>query len=164
MPQLELSTYASQVFWLVVCFGILCVFMGTFIAPRIGLSLHQRAKTLEDQAEAAKKLLEGAESIHQKNHQQLSHARHEAAKQLHQAVHDLNHHRHETIREFDRNLHGQLSELSHKLDHQKQEILATSQDLVTDLVETLFHKITNIAALPNDVANAIRTVKIGDNQ
>ena len=58
MPQLELSTYASQVFWLVVCFGMLCVFMGTFIAPRIGLSLHQRAKTLEEQAETAKKLLE----------------------------------------------------------------------------------------------------------
>lgn len=164
MPQLELSTYASQVFWLVVCFGILCVLMGTFIAPRIGLSLHQRAKTLEEQAMTAKKLLEDAESIHQKNSHHLSHARHEAAKQLHQAVHDLNHHRHETIREFDRSLHERLSGLSHTLDHQKQEILASSQELVTHLVEVFFHKITNTSVLPNDIAKAIRTAKIGDNQ
>lgn len=161
MPQLELSTYASQVFWLVICFGILCVFMGTFIAPRIGLSLHQRAKTLAEQAETAKKLLEDAESLHQKNSHRLNHARHEAAQQLHQAVHDLNHHRYETIREFDHNLQVQLSELSHKLDHQKQEVLATSQDLVSHLVETLFHKITNTSVLPGDVTNAMQPVKQG---
>lgn len=164
MPQLDISTYASQVFWLVVCFGILCVFMGTFIAPRIGLSLHQRTKTLEEQTNTAKRLLEEAEALHQKSLHQLTHARHEAAQHLHQAVHDLTHHRHETIREFDRKLQIELGELSHKLDKQKQEILIDSKDLVSHLVETLFHKITQTSILPADIQKAIQTANLGDTQ
>lgn len=164
MPQLDISTYASQVFWLVVCFGILCVIMGTFIAPRIGLSLNQRTKILEDQAQTAKQLLEAAETLHQKNIHQLSNARHEATQQLHQAIHDLTYHRHETIREFDRKLQIELSELSHKLDQQKQEILEKSHDLVGHLVETLFQKITQTAILPTDIKKAIQTATREDNQ
>lgn len=163
MPQLDISTYASQVFWLVVCFGILCVFMATLIAPRIGLSLHQRAKVLEDHTMAAKKLLEEAEAIHDKSIHQLGQARHDAAQQLHQVMHDLAQHRTEKTREFDQKIQTELLELSKKLSQQKQEILSTSQDLVTHLVETMFHKITNVSVNSGDIAKAFNAAKIGGN-
>lgn len=163
MPQLDISTYSSQVFWLVVCFGILCVFMATIIAPRIGLSLHQRANALKENTIAAKKLLEEAETLHEKSIHQLSQARQDAAQQLHQAMHDLTLYRTEKIREFDLKLQTELSELSKSLSQQKQEILNTSQDLVAHLVETVFHKITNVAATSENVTKAFKAVKTGGN-
>lgn len=163
MPQLDISTYSSQVFWLVVCFGILCVFMATMIAPRIGLSLHQRAKVLEEHSMAAKKLLEEAEILRDKSIHQLGQARHDAAQQLHQALHDLSHYRTEKVREFDQKLQVRLLELSKSLSQQKQEILSTSQDLVTHLVETVFHKITNVAATSEDITKALKIVKTRGN-
>lgn len=163
MPQLDISTYTSQVFWLVVCFGILCVFMATLIAPRIGLSLHRRAQILEEQTATAQKLLEEAKILHEKSTHKLNQARHDAAQQLHQAVHELTHHRNEKIREFDQKLQIELSELSKSLFLQKQEILNTSQDLIIHLVETMFHKITDIAITSGDITKAFKAVKAGGN-
>ncbi|WP_052046095.1 hypothetical protein [Candidatus Paracaedibacter symbiosus] len=162
MPQLDISTYASQIFWLVVCFGILCVFMATFIAPRIGLSLHHRTKVLEEHTMAAKKLLAEAEELHQNSIQHLSQARHDASQHLHQAIYDLTCHRHEKLREFDHKLQLELQELSKKLFQQKQEILNSSQELISHLVETIFFKVTNTSVPTTAVNKAFKTIKTGD--
>lgn len=163
MPQLDISTYFSQIFWLAVCFGILCVFMATFIAPRIGLNLHYRAKVLEDYMLATQKLLEEAEGLRQKSIQQLHQARHDASQQLQQVVHELTSQRHERLRDFDAEYQLKLKELSGKFTHQKQEILDNSQDLITHLVENMFQRITNTPVPGNNVTNALKAVKKGDN-
>ena len=35
MPQLDLSTYASQAFWMVLCFSLLWLLLSIFITPKI---------------------------------------------------------------------------------------------------------------------------------
>lgn len=162
MPQLDISTYASQIFWLFVCFGILCIFLSGWITPRIGLSLHQRNLILKDHTQKAKKLLEEIQELREQNLLQLTKARQEAKQQLHEVIHQLTHHRHETIREFDRKLHMELSSLSQKLYQQKQEILDNPQELIRHLVETLYQKITHLPANSQDVEKSLSVAFQGD--
>ena len=44
MPQLEISTFPSQIFWLVVSFLILYIIMAKVIVPRISSVIKNREK------------------------------------------------------------------------------------------------------------------------
>jgi len=48
MPQLDPSTYASQLFWLVICFFTMWFVMAKFIIPRIAEILELRQKKIDD--------------------------------------------------------------------------------------------------------------------
>ena len=70
LPQLDTSTYAPQVIWLAITFGVLYVLMTRVALPRIGHVLEERrykidqnlkmAESLKGEAEAAAEAYEGA--------------------------------------------------------------------------------------------------------
>ena len=70
LPQLDASTYAPQVIWLAITFGVLYVLMAKVALPRIGHVLEERrhkidqnlkmAESLKGEAEAAAAAYEGA--------------------------------------------------------------------------------------------------------
>jgi F-type H+-transporting ATPase subunit b len=56
MPQFDVTTFSSQIFWLLICFIILCVFMATHLAPRLASTLEGRERRLQEDWERAKSL------------------------------------------------------------------------------------------------------------
>jgi len=53
LPQFDFSTWASQIFWLVLVFGALYFILATFILPRIGRSIAERADRINDDLDEA---------------------------------------------------------------------------------------------------------------
>lgn len=161
MPQLDVSTYISQIFWLVVSFGILCIFISMYIAPRIGMNLNQRTHVLEEKLSQAKRLLEEAERLHQTSLARLSHARHEASQHLQQTLHDISQQRTESLREFDHKTQTDLATLAEKLELQKKEILKSADNLVSHVVETIFNKVVGCETPVDRIQKAIKVVNTG---
>ncbi len=56
MPQLDISTYASQAFWIILCFSLLWFMMSIFITPKIADILEQRKRKIDDYVKRAEKL------------------------------------------------------------------------------------------------------------
>ena len=54
LPQLDITTWPNQLFWLVVTFGIGYIIMSRMITPRIGNVLEQRGRTIQDDLNRAK--------------------------------------------------------------------------------------------------------------
>lgn len=48
MPQFEISTYASQIFWLIVTFFSFWIIMDKFIIPKIKESVEERKRKYDD--------------------------------------------------------------------------------------------------------------------
>lgn len=48
MPQFDIATYSSQIFWLVICFGLTFFGISQLILPRYKKILEQRIDQLED--------------------------------------------------------------------------------------------------------------------
>lgn len=48
MPQFDITTYSSQIFWLVICFGLTFSGISQLILPRYKKILEQRVDFLED--------------------------------------------------------------------------------------------------------------------
>jgi F-type H+-transporting ATPase subunit b len=52
MPQFDIATYSSQIFWLIVCFGLTFFGISQLILPRYKKILEQRIDHLEDKIKA----------------------------------------------------------------------------------------------------------------
>jgi len=80
LPQLDISTFASQIFWLILSFAVLYVIISRVAAPKIGGVLADRAGRIKgdlDAAADAKKASEAAVAGYEKA---LADARGRAAK------------------------------------------------------------------------------------
>ncbi len=61
MPQLDFSTYASQIFWLFVSFGLLYWLVARKAIPAIGGAIEHRRARIADDLDEARRLKERAE-------------------------------------------------------------------------------------------------------
>ena len=62
MPQLNPEFWVSQVFWLIITFGILYVVLSKLILPKISANLELRKSQIQENIEAAEKQRESSET------------------------------------------------------------------------------------------------------
>jgi F-type H+-transporting ATPase subunit b len=80
LPQLDISTWPSQLFWLVVLFGVGYLVMAKIVTPRIGMVLEERRQTLDLDLAKARTASEDAAKIREKYESELEKARNEASE------------------------------------------------------------------------------------
>ena len=56
MPQLDPEFWISQIFWLVLTFGVLYIVLSKLILPKISANLELRKSQIQENIEAAEKL------------------------------------------------------------------------------------------------------------
>ena len=62
MPQLDPEFWISQIFWLVLTFGVLYIVLSKLILPKISANLELRKSQIQENIEAAEKQRESSES------------------------------------------------------------------------------------------------------
>ena len=75
MPQLDFSSYPSQIFWLVVSLVVLFFFMKAIALPRIAGGIEERADAIEDDLDRAAEFRKKAEEAEAAYEQALADAR-----------------------------------------------------------------------------------------
>ena len=80
LPQLKIETWPSQLFWLVVIFGIGYIFMARIVTPRIGSVLEERRTRLDDDLTRAREASSEAAQTRADYEASLDVARNEAAE------------------------------------------------------------------------------------
>ena len=79
LPQLDIATWPSQLFWLVVLFGAGYLVMAKIVTPRIGAVLEERRQTVDGDLEKARAASADAAKIRADYESDLEKARIEAA-------------------------------------------------------------------------------------
>ncbi|MFW2436693.1 MAG: F0F1 ATP synthase subunit B' [Parvibaculales bacterium] len=75
MPQLDPSTFGSQLFWLAVCFVTLYVVLSVLVLPRIGATMAKRSEQLDGDLAEAEALRAKAEAALEAYEEALAQAR-----------------------------------------------------------------------------------------
>ena len=119
MPQFDVSSFSSQLFWLVIVFGFLYFLISKFIAPKAESILTQRNSFLEENINYAEEYSKKAKSIEQLREEKLN--------KVNSHVEDLNKQAVELMES--RFLH-QTKELSIILDKKKEKAFAEIKDYV----------------------------------
>ena len=89
LPQLKIETWPSQLFWLVVIFGIGYIFMARIVTPRIGSVLEERRTRLDDDLTRAREASSEAAQTRADYEASLDAARNEAAEFARNAAADV---------------------------------------------------------------------------
>ena len=80
LPQLKIETWPSQIFWLVVIFGVGYIFMERVVTPRIGTVLEERRTRLDDDLARAREASSEATQTRADYEASLDAARNEGAE------------------------------------------------------------------------------------
>ena len=147
MPQLDLSTYASQAFWMVLCFSLLWALVAIFITPKIADVLEQRKRKIDDYIRKAERLNQQAKQSIEKYEQALSEAKAKAKEDIAKNQKESAAFLAEEEKLLNERLNKQIAESEFRLAKEKQETLqqieSLSQTLAYDIVQKLgFKQIT----------------------
>jgi len=75
LPQLDLSTWFNQIFWLVLVFGALYFLLSTFILPRLREGISDREDRISDDLDQASNMQREAEEAEKAYNRSLADAR-----------------------------------------------------------------------------------------
>ena len=89
MPQLDPTSFATQIFWLVITFGVLYAILSRVALPRVADILAARRNKIDGDLDAAATLKSEAESVLKAYEKAMADARSQAQATLRQAAEDL---------------------------------------------------------------------------
>ena len=165
MPQLDPEFWFSQIFWLVITFGILYIVLSKLILPKIRENLETRKSQVLDNLELAEKQrndsiakLKEFDNIILKSKIDAKNIFNESRKEL---LEEINKKREKLDQEIDievKNVEAEIEELKKKSPEKINKIaIETSGDLINQLIGTNVNN-SSITAIVTDVASKNKTI------
>lgn len=135
MPQLDITTYSTQIFWLLICFGILCFAVAGFLAPRLGKSISKRQKHMDDLHYESALLLKNAKDLRKSNQEQIKELHHQLGQQHRQVLDQINAEKSEALHQFDLAIMAKVRETQRILENECREITDQLPRIVTQVLQ-----------------------------
>lgn len=140
MPQLDTSTYLSQIFWLLLTFLSLWFVMSWFIIPRIEDIMEQRRQKIDGFIQKAEKINKQALQSLDKYEKALKKAKEKANLRIEQNKTDLVKTISEKHAEIEDILNRKIADNEYMLEKQRQETLETVEQISELLAERILVK------------------------
>lgn len=160
MPQLDTSTFASQLFWLCICFFSMLFIMSKFIIPKIADILEQRQRKIDGYLIKAHQLKIQAEETLKKYQDALNEANEHATKALSKTQTELNSLIEKKQNDLTQHLHKILEEGEKEIAKSQKEAInkvkSVSEDLALDIAQKIGLKDISSA----DIKAAIKTIEV----
>jgi F-type H+-transporting ATPase subunit b len=143
MPQLDTSSFISQIFWLVISFGILYFMIAKFVHPPTKKILDLRKTNIAHDLHTAEKLNKEAESIKEQCELLLDQAKKEAKSILLDAEHKNNIMTETLLHEFDHKMHDRLKEATDALEITRKNLAPELKKIEEELIDKVLKKIAS---------------------
>jgi F-type H+-transporting ATPase subunit b len=155
MPQLDVSTFVSQLFWLLLTFVPLYLVLWKVALPRVAEVLENRQNRIEHDLERAEKLKQEAEAALAAYEGELAEARGRAQAALREAQQQAAAEaqtRHDKLTE---RLAGELDAAEARIDAARREAAAGIRDVAVELAAAAAEKLAGTAAPDRAVRAAV---------
>lgn len=151
MPQLEVWTFLSQIFWLIVTFSILYYLLSRKALPRISEILEARQDRIAADLDEAQRLRREAEAALAAYEESIAKAQGEAHRILTEAQSRLQAEAAERQAELDRQLAAQLAEAEQRIAAARNRALAELEEAAIGVAQAAAERLAGIQ-VPPDVA------------
>ena len=160
-PPFDPATFGSQLFWLVILFGLLYLLMRNIALPRVGSILEARAARIAGDLAQAQRLKEESDAAIAAHEQALAEAR-QNAHAIAQKARDAA----KTEITADRTrieteLNGKLATAEAEIAKVKEQALAGVDASARDAVETMVEVLVGAKADKGEIASAVQAAMAG---
>ena len=151
MPQLDTSSYISQIFWLLVCFCSLWGLLSVFVIPKIADIVEQRKRKIDEYIQKANALNQQAKDSLDKYHAVLEQAEQTSKEEMQKGRDELQRYLQNAEADLSKRLNKKIAEKD-----TMQQIETIAVDLAYEIVQKLgFKKISK-----NDVSTLALKEKV----
>ena len=126
MPQLEITTYPSQIFWLVVSFLILYLIMSRIIIPRISSVIKSRETEIKNNIHISEQMYKDTEIINNEYEETKKNIENEARG-------IINHLKETTSKKINNSTELLKKRLEQKLEKNEQEIINNKKKVLKEI-------------------------------
>ena len=154
LPQLDIATWPSQLFWLVVLFGAGYLVMAKVVMPRIGAVLEERRQTVDGDLEKARAASGDAAKIRADYESDLEKARIEAAEFAKQAAMEATKKAEAADAKISKKLAEKVGAAEAKLAEAKTSAMANLNDVAA---EAAMAAVASLAGIKTSSAQASKT-------
>ncbi len=156
LPQLDASTYPSQLFWLTVTFLSLYLAMNFIFLPRLGGIIEQRRNRIADDLDQAAELKSQAEEAEKTYHQALADARAKANAIAAETKAEIDSEIAAEQKKIDQTLNERLAEAETRIAAMKKSATAkvseAAEETTAALVEVLIDEKPDQSVLKDAIA------------
>lgn len=158
MPQFEVTTYPSQIFWLMICFVFLCTIMARYLVPRLTATLEGREQRIQQDWDQAKSVRSKEEALRQENLSRLADAREKAHSRIHQALAEAHNIKSRRIAVLDEELVVKTKKVREELENQTQKILENIEPLVSQVVMASAQRVLGQPLTRSQIKEVVQTI------
>ena len=159
MPQLDPEFWISQIFWLVLTFGLLYIILSKFILPGISKNLENRKSQIVENIETADKQRLKSEKLNKEYEKVILDSKLKAKTIINNAkkklINDINKKQELLQNEIDKEIKSAEKEIKILIDESPAKInqiaIDTSSDLLKQLIGAEVNK-SNISAIVEDLS------------
>ena len=155
MPQLDVSTYPSLIFWLVITFGFTFLVLKFYITPKMSEILNQRKQKIDTDLFEAKKSREDAENSKLNQESSITEAKEKAFQIISEATEKTK----RDVQSFEKGskkkLSKKLADAEKSITNAKNESLKAVNEIATDIAISLSQKVSGIKANKNTLMKKI---------
>ena len=163
MPQFEVTTFPTQIFWLFVCFIFLCIVMRLFVVPRLTAAIETREQRIQEDWNQSKTLINSREALRKETLESLAQARGNAHSILHQAIQEIHHRKSNRLAMLEEELSIKTKNIRDDLESRTQKILGNIEPLVSQVVKATSGRILGESLSPAEAKKCVlRVLKKGE--
>jgi F-type H+-transporting ATPase subunit b len=158
MPQLDFSTFPSQIFWLAVIFVLLYLLMARVALPRVAAMIDARKARIDGDLERAAQMKAEAEAVMAAYERSLADARAQAQATLKEALDRFAAEAAERQRKAVETLTGETSAAEKRIAEAKAQALAGLRAVAIDVARTATRKLVGVDVDEGSAAAAVDRV------
>jgi F-type H+-transporting ATPase subunit b len=154
-PPFDKETFASQLFWLVICFAALYVIASKLILPRVGSILAERRDRIAGDLAEAGRMKDEADAAVAAYEKALADARARAQAIAAETRDKLNAAAEANRKELEAKLHGKLADAEKSIAATKSAAMANVRGIAHEAAAAIVTRLIGITPSPDAVASAV---------
>ncbi len=158
MPQLDPSTFPTQIFWLILSFGLLYLMLWRFVLPRVGEVRTSRQIKIGSDLDRAEELKREAEAIQAAYEKALAEATAEAQSIHRDTALSLAEQRQAQQNALTGELSAQAAKAESRIEGEKQAAMQQLGHVAADLVQAAVERLVGTHVETADADAAVKSV------
>ena len=148
LPQMDISTFPSQIFWLIVTFSILYVFMWKFVIPKLRITIEERRDKISNDINEAEKLKSEAEEILNKYKSKMTSSNQDAVRIIAEAKKQSDEYTEKVKRDNKSKINAMIEESNIIIAEQEEKSKSEIEKATLETIKSISEKF--IDKLPSD--------------
>lgn len=158
MPQLDPTWFASQLFWLAVCFVFLYILLSRLVLPPLQNVMGSRKTAMDGDLAAAQDFKQQAELAKQTYEKTLADSRAQAQSIIAEADATSKEEAAKSLKALEGQISLQLASASKNINAKKQELLSEIMPKATEFASIITEKLTGTAPTAEQVKSAVQSI------